>query len=48
MASETQLDQGSSDESDRLATKWTACGSVRDQVVETGLEELVWEDVRCV
>ena len=45
--SETQGDEGDLDKSDRLATKWTACGSVRNQVVESRLAGLVRDVVRC-
>ena len=48
MTSETQGNEGSSDENDWLATKWSACGAVRDHLVETGLAELVGYVVRCV
>ena len=48
MTSETQGDQGSSEESDRMTTKGTACCSVENQVVKTRLAELVWDVVRCV
>ena len=48
MTSETQGNEGSSDESGRLATNWTSCGSVGDQLLGTGLAELVRDVVRCM
>ena len=44
----TQSDRTIWNKSDSLATKGTACGSVKNHVVETGLSELVRDVVRCV
>ena len=48
MTNGTQRYRGISCKSDRLAAKWTACGSVKDHAVEAGLAELVRDVDRCV
>ena len=48
MTKGTQKDRGISDKSNGLAAKWTACGLLRDHVVETGLAKLVRDIVRFV
>ena len=44
----TQKYTGSPGKNDRLTTRRTACGSVRDHFVEAGLAKLVRDIVRCM
>ena len=48
MTSETQGDEGSSDEGDQMAAERTAFGAVKNHLVEAGLAKLVRDSVRCV
>ena len=48
MTSETKGDEGSSDESDKLAAKRTACGTVRKHLFEAGVAKLVRDVIRCL
>ena len=48
MTKRTQRDRGIPNKSNGLAAKVTACGLLRDHVVETGLAKLVRDVVRFV